>query len=447
MGELNRYSAPTELKITDIRVANIDRVPKHCILLRIDTNQGVCGYGEVRDASSATYALMLKSRLVGENPLNVQKLFERIRQFGGHSRQGGGVSGIEIALYDIIGKVYGIPVYQLLGGRYRDSVRIYCDTDVDGKHTGHDMGLALKKRMDMGFTFLKMDLGIELMLDEPGCLNAPSGMLEDIQKYSAKALRHQSGSVDMDMMRAKNYEVFTIPHYASGIHITEKGLDYLENYVREIREVIGYEVPLATDHLGHVPVTDAIALAKRLEKYNIAWMEDIAPWMYTDTFRRFADATTVPVCTGEDIYLAENFEPLLRDGRLGVVHPDLLTVGGFAEMKKLALLCDKYATAMAIHMAESPIGFMAALHAAASIRNVLAVEFHSVDCPAWENLINGPEKPLIKDGFAAVPDAPGLGIESLNEEFIEANLHSKFGPAWQSTDSWNGEWANDRTWS
>lgn len=444
---MNRNSSPSELKITDLRVANINHIPKHCILLKIETNQGITGYGEVRDASSATYALMLKSRLVGENPLNVEKLFRRIRQFGGHSRQGGGVSGVEVALWDIVGKVYGVPCYQLLGGKYRDAVRIYCDTDVDGKHTGADMGRALKKRMEMGFTYLKMDLGIELMLEEPGCLNAPSGMIEDLMKYSAKALNHQHGSIDMDMMRAKNYEVFTIPHHASGIHITEKGLDYLENYVREVREVIGYEVPLAIDHVGHVAITDIIALAKRLEKYNIAWMEDVAPWHYTDHFRRAADATTVPMCTGEDIFLAENFEPLLRDGHLGVIHPDLLTIGGLGEMKKVADLCERYGAAMAIHMAESPIGFMAALHAAAAIQNVLAVEFHSVDCPVWQDLVVGPEKPLIRNGFAKVPEAPGLGIEALNEEMIRAYAHEKFGEPWKNTDEWNGEWANDRTWS
>ena len=437
----------SNLKITDLRVANIDGVPKHCILLKIYTNQGIVGYGEVRDASSATYALMLKSRLLGENPLNVEKLFRRIKQFGGHSRQGGGVSGIEIALWDIVGKAYGVPVYQLLGGRYRDKVRMYCDTDVDGKHTGTDMGNALKKRMEMGYTFLKMDLGIELMLDEPGCLNAPSGFLEDIKKYSMKAINHQKGSIDRDMMLGKNYEVFTIPHYATGIHITEKGLDYLENYVKEVRDVIGYEVPLAIDHFGHVCVEDCIRFAKRLEKYNIAWMEDISPWQYTNHFKKLAEHTTVPVCTGEDIYLAENFEPLMASGAVQVIHPDMLTIGGFGEMKKVANLCDKYGVAMAIHMAESPIGCMAAIHAAAAIQNVLAVEFHSTDCPEWNNIALGIDNPLIVDGFARVPDAPGLGIEALNEELIAKYIHKDYPGQWESTDAWDHEWANDREWS
>ncbi len=445
---MNKYGNPNDLKITDLRVAEIDGVPKHCILLKIYTNvDGLVGYGECRDASSATYALMLKSKIMGENPLNVEKLFYRIKQFGGHSRQGGGVSGVEIALFDIIGKFYGVPVYQLLGGKYREKVRIYCDTDVDGKHTGHDMGLALKARMDAGFTYLKMDLGIELMYDEEGCLNAPAGMLEEYKTYSMKAISHQSGSIDRSLMLGKNYEIFTIPHFATGIHITEKGLDYLENYVREVREVIGYEIPLAVDHLGHVAPEDVIRVAKRLEKYNLAWMEDVAPWHMTEHFARIAKSTTVPMCTGEDIYMAENFEPLFKAGAVSVIHPDMLTVGGFMQMKKLGDMCEKYGVAIAIHMAESPIGCMAAVHAAAALKNVLAVEFHSVDHPEWNDLVKGLPNPLIEDGFIKVPEKPGLGIDELNEDMIASHMHAKHPIAWKSTEEWDDEWSNDREWS
>ncbi|MDF2925216.1 MAG: mandelate racemase [Paenibacillaceae bacterium] len=444
---VNTCSNPSQLRITDIRVTNIDGAPKHCPLIKIYTNQGLVGFGEVRDASSATYALMLKSRLVGENPCNVDKLFRRIRQFGGHSRQGGGVSGIEIALWDLVGKAYGVPLYQLLGGKFRDQVRMYCDTDVGGKHSGADMGRALKTRMEQGYTFLKMDLGIELLLDEPGCLNAPSGMLEDLKTYSAKALNHQKGSIDYDMMMGKNYEVFTIPHHATGIHVTEKGLDYLEQYLADVRSVIGYEVPLAIDHFGHVSIEDCIRFAKRAEKYNIAWMEDVAPWQYTRHYAKLAQATTIPVCTGEDIFLHSNFEELMAAGGVQVVHPDVLTIGGAMEMKKLGDLCDRYGVAMAIHMAESPIACMAAIHCAAAIQNVLAVEFHSTEVPWWNDLAIGIANPLIANGFAQVPDKPGLGIDSLNEELIAEHIHERYKGQWEPTTQWDGEWANDRTWS
>ena len=440
---------PSALRITDMRFADIDGAPKRCTLIKIYTNQGLVGYGEVRDASSKTYALMLKSRLLGENPCNVDRIFHKIKQFGGPSRQGGGVSGVEIALWDLAGKAWGVPVWQLLGGKYRDKIRVYCDTDADGKdNDGHAMGLALKKRMEMGFTFLKMDLGIGMLLDEPGTLNAPLGFIEDMKQYAPHILNVQGGSVTADMVRKhKSYDIVTTAHPFTGIHLTEKGLDILEKYVREVREVIGYEVPLAIDHFGHVCVEDCIRFARRVEKYNIAWMEDMIPWMYTDQYRRLKEATTIPVCTGEDIYLKENFEPLVKGHAVSVIHPDILTCGGALELKKIADMADEEGVAVAIHMAESPIACMAAVHAAAAMHNVLAMELHSVDIPWWQDLVNGLPKPLVKDGYITVPDAPGLGIESLNEELIAEKINPAIPGLWESTDEWNKEFSNDRIWS
>src|SRR6266699_563682 len=125
---VSRSSMPAELKITDLRVAVVTRAPMTCPIIRIDTNQGISGYGEVRDGASKTYALMLKSRLLGENPCNVDKVFRKIKQFGHHGRGGGGVCGVEMALMDLAGKAYGVPAYVLAGGKFRDRVRMYCDT-------------------------------------------------------------------------------------------------------------------------------------------------------------------------------------------------------------------------------------------------------------------------------------------------------------------------------
>ena len=444
----NKCSSPTELKITDMRFVDIIDDPKRCTIMKIITNQGIEGYGEVRDAASKTYALMLKSRILGENPCNVDKIFHKIKQFGGESRQGGGVSGIEIALWDLAGKAYGVPMYQLLGGKYRDEVRVYADTDVDGKHTGHDMGLALKKRMDMGFTFLKMDLGIGLLLDEPGTINAPLGFIDDMKKYASHVLNAQGGSVTADMVRhQKSYQIVTTAHPFTGIQITEKGLDYLENYVREVRDVIGYEVPLAIDHFGHVQLESCIRFCRRMEKYNLAWVEDLAPWIYTDHYVRLRNSTCIPICTGEDIYLKEGYEKLIRAGGVSVVHPDILTCGGALELKKIADIADENGVAVAVHMAESPIACMAAVHTAAAMHNVLALEYHSVDIPWWSDMVNGLPHPLIKNGFIKVPEAPGLGIESLNEELLASHINPDIPGMWEPTDSWNTEFSNDRIWS
>ncbi len=446
---MNPSIDPSTLKITDIRFADIDGAPKRCTLLKIFTNQGLVGYGEVRDASSKTYALMLKSRLLGENPCQVDRLFHKIKQFGGPSRQGGGVSGIEIALWDLAGKAYGVPLYQMLGGKFRDRIRVYCDTDAEGKdNDGHAMGLALKKRMEMGFTFLKMDLGIGLLMDEPGAINAPLGLIEEMKEYAPHILNVQSGSVTSEMVRRqRSYDIVTTAHPFTGIHLTEKGLDILEKYVREVREVIGYEVPLAIDHFGHVCVEDCIRFARRVEKYNIAWMEDMIPWMYTDQYVRLANSTCVPVATGEDIYLKEGFEPLIKQHGVSVIHPDILTCGGALELKKIADMADENGVAVAIHMAESPIACMAAVHVAAAMHNVLAMELHSVDVPWWQDLVEGLPRPLVKDGFITVPDGPGLGITGLNEELIAQKINPAIPGLWEPTDEWNTEFSNDRIWS
>ena len=436
------------LVITDMRFCDIDDMPKRCTLIKIYTNvEGLVGYGEVRDAATKTYAAMCKSRILGENPCNVDKIFRRIKQFGGHSRQGGGVSGIEVALMDLAGKAYGVPCYQLLGGKFRDKIRVYCDTDVEGKHTGHDMGLALKARMEAGFTFLKMDLGIGLLIDEPGTLTAPMGFLEELKTYGKHSVNAPHGSMDYSQMTKKSYEINTVAHPFTGIHLTEKGLDMLENYVREVRDVIGYDVPLAVDHFGHICVEDCIRFLRRVEKYNLAWVEDLAPWHYTQHYVRLRNSTTVPIATGEDIYLKENYEPLMKEGGVSLIHPDVLTAGGMLETKKIGDMAYDYGVAVALHMAESPIGAMAAVHVGAALPQLMCMEYHSVDVPHWQDVVVGLPKPLIKDGYIEVPDAPGLGIESLNEELIEKLVCKNIPGVWEPTDNWDSDICNDRLWS
>src|SRR5919109_539372 len=170
---VKRASEPSALKITDLRVAVIAGAPMTCPIIRIDTNQGIVGWGEVRDGSSETYALFLKSRILGENPCSVDKIFRKIKQFGGHARQAGGVCGIEMAMMDLAGKAYGVPVYRMLGGKFRDRVRLYADTTQtpDPK----EQAARLKARMDAGITYLKQDFGIGLLRDVPGALSMPAG--------------------------------------------------------------------------------------------------------------------------------------------------------------------------------------------------------------------------------------------------------------------------------
>ena len=442
LDRVRTHSRPSELRITDLRVAEITGAPFNSVLIKIFTNQGLVGLGEVRDGASATYALMLKSRLLGENPCEVDRLFRRIKQFGGHGRQGGGVSAVEIALWDLAGKAYGVPVYQMLGGRFRDRVRCYCDTEAD-RPSGTAMGMRLKERMERGFTFLKMDLGLMQTADVPGSVVAPAGALEP---FRSRVPRGGARTAADRRRRSTLYDAHNVRHPFTGLHFTEKGLDLLEQYIAEVRDVIGTEIPLAIDHVGHISLQDGIRLARRIEKYVPAWLEDVIPWQYTEQYRQLQAATSVPICTGEDIYLKEAFEPLLTSG-LAVIHPDLLTSGGILETKKIGDLAQEHGVAMAIHMAESPVAAMAAAHVAVATENFLALEYHAVDVPWWDDIVTGLPKPLVRDGHIEVSDKPGLGIDDVVDEVIAGHLQPGANGLWQPTDHWDDEYSWDRTWS
>jgi len=414
---VNRNSRPSQLRITDLRVAVITGAPFRVPLIRIDTNQGICGHGEVRDGGSKRYALMLKSRILGENPCNVERLFKSIKQFGHHGRQGGGVSGVEMALWDLAGKAYGVPVYQMLGGRYRDRIRLYADTDASEDKKVY--ARRLKQRAKMGFAFLKMDLGIKLIRDIPGTLSKPP---------------------DTDWDRCK-----TTSHPFTRIQITDKGLALLAEYVAEIRREIGYEIPLAADHFGHIDVNSCIRLGKALEPYQMAWLEDMVPWQYTALWKEITHAIDVPTLTGEDIYCLDGFKELIDEHAVDMVHPDLATAGGILETKKIGDYAGERGMAMAMHFAGSPISFLANVHCAAATESAVVLEHHSVDVAWWEDLVTGIEKPLHKDGHARVPETPGLGVE-LNLDAIKEHLSRGEG-CFESTDEWDSDRAHDRLWS
>ncbi len=413
LANLNTTSHPSQLKITDMRIA---RTRIGGPIVKIQTNQGIYGLGEVRDGASPTYALMLKSRILGENPCNIDKIFRQIKQFGHHARQAGGVSGIEMALFDLVGKAYGIPCYQLAGGKFRDKIRCYADTP--SLKEPQQMAKKLQQRIDDGFTFLKMDIGIHLLRGTPGTIAAPHG----------------------------NLDTHNISHPFTGIRLTDKGISILAEYVDTVRNIIGYEIPLAADHFGHIGIEDCIRIAHALEKYNLAWLEDMVPWQYTQQYVRLATACATPICTGEDIYCKEGFIPLFEKRGIAIAHPDIATSGGILETKKIGDIAEEHGIAMALHMAGTPIAAMASVHCAAATQNFLVLENHSIDEPWWNEIVTGLPNPIIQDGYIDVPETPGLGIE-LNEDVIRQHLHPDEQTYFPSTTQWDDERANDRLWS
>jgi L-alanine-DL-glutamate epimerase-like enolase superfamily enzyme len=387
---VNRNSAPSQLKITDMRAIRIASNYDYPII-RVDTNQGVYGLGEARDAGNEGMALILKPHVVGKNPLNIAQILDSVRNFANQRRMGGGYSALDIALHDISGKVYGVPAYRLLGSKYRDSVRIYCDTTETADPKLFAERLVLRKKN--GFTFFKMDLGTDLVARQPGAVNT------------------------------------------RGV-ATEKGLKLLCEYIATVRDGIGYDVPLAADHFGPLNVNDAIRYARAFEPYDLAWMEDPlqvgtlstgdAPknWRF---YKEIKEATTTVINTGESLFgLEEGFRPLIENLAVDMIHPDPLTAGALIETKRIADFASTYGIPTAVHFAGSPVGCMAAVHMVATIKDFVAMENHAVDIPWWGDLVTGVPKPIIQNGYIRVPETPGLGVE-LDEEACRQHLRI---PGW-----------------
>ncbi len=419
--KVQRLSAPSDLKITDMRYAVIMNGGGRCPVIRIDTNQGIYGLGEVRDGASWRYAMFLKSRILGMNPCNVELIFKRIKQFGFHARQGGGVCAVEMALWDLAGKAYNVPAYQLLGGKYRSKVRLYADTP-EGKDEADFVAKVNKRMGEEGFTFMKMDFGIELLKGIPG--TTTNSNFWDIGRQWTNEPMTYGGT----------------EHPFTQVQITDKGLDIMTQRIAMVREKIGYEIPLASDHYGHFDLNNAIRLGRAVEKYRLAWLEDMIPWRFTDQLKQIAQAIETPLLTGEDIYLKEEFIKLIDAGAVDMVHPDLATSGGLLETKKIGDYAEEKGVAMAMHFAGTPISFMANVHCAAATQNFVALEHHSVDVDYWTSLVKT-KGPMIEKGFANVPEAPGLGIE-LNDDVAKKHLD----PENQNYFAPTPEWDKDRSW-
>ena len=448
MSNFSKSSSPSDLKITDMRIAVVGENNWRWPIIKLYTNQDIVGLGEVRDGASARYALMLKSRLIGENPCDVERLFRKIKQFGGHGRFGGGVCGVEMALMDLAGKAYGVPAYMLAGGKYRDQIRVYSDTP--SKKDPVEMGNALKERMERGFSYLKMDIGIWISEQVEGGLIFPND-------YNQNNINEGStgGSLKSMMVEAQN-----TMHPFTGIQLTDKGISEISEYVKIVRDIVGYEIPIATDHFGHIGLESCIRLGKELDKYSLAWYEDMIPWQYTNQWKQLKNSVDTPVCTGEDIYLLEGFKPLIDNEAVSIIHPDLATSGGILETKKIGDYAQEKGIPMALHQAGSPIVAMANVHCAAATEGFMALEMHSVDNPWWDDLVNFETKKIINNGFVKVPESPGLGI-TLNEDAVEKHLNVNPGGwggqgnamdiypagAFEPTDEWDKLDSHDRTWS
>ena len=425
-GNVNTNSQPSQLRITDMRTQGE--------YIRLDTNQGVSGYGEIRDGSSITYALMLKSRILGENPCNVDKIWRKLKQFGYHARQSAGPVSIEEACWDIAGKVWDVPCWQMLGGQFRDRILMYADTP-GGRNPNQTVN-AMKRRIESGYKFLKMDFGIDMLRGIEGAITSPP----TVNPFGQWSLNSVDGMTE---------------HMLTGIRLTEKGLDVIAEFCQAVRDGIGWEIPIATDHYGHMILEDQIKLAQKLDKFNFAWYEDMVPWQYPDLLLRLKNSCTTPIITGEDIFSLDGFRELIEKGAVSMIHPDLATSGGMLETKKIGDFAQEHGISMAMHMAGHVVSWYSSIHCAAATENFLVMEHHGADDANYDDpVINIPKPLLNSDGYVNVPNGPGLGIE-LNEEVMGITRvgFGRRGGTQQRrtfdtpTNEWNNESSHDRLWS
>jgi L-alanine-DL-glutamate epimerase-like enolase superfamily enzyme len=378
------------IKITDLRCAIIGRNP----VVRIVTDQGVSGYGQAESAKAYLKPMVLfyKDYLLGEDPTDVERVMLKIRRLGAFKPWGSAVSAIEIALWDIAGQVAGVPVYKLLGGKIRDRVRIYNGAvrfPMTGQ-TPRDYAETMQKMKEAkeGFTLIKQAVGFH---------NVP--MMEAIPNAWYDDPRTGASHPDRGLM-------------------TERGFNHVVACVEAMKKVLGDEVGLALDCGPGWTVKDAIAFARALEPLHIAWLEDIITGDYTpypnaEVFREVTQSTSIPIHTGEQIYLRENFKDLIEKQAVNVVGPDPEDVGGLAELKWIAEYADLHGILVAPHgVFDGLIGLAAHVHLAAALpQNYIAFEYPIGQPDWWYEIVEGLPNPIVKKGFIDVWDRPGLGVK------------------------------------
>jgi len=369
------YRRP-KLKITDIRTAEV-RVHGYQVHVRVYTDQGIVGQGEGTDAVQGSVPLINSFRrmLIGQDPLNIEAAFERIRTAGIFAGAQGGqylaaLSAVEIALWDIAGKALGLPIYQLLGGKVRDRVRVYCDSggrDVIPRSAGSIA--RIHEIQEVGFTAAKIDI------DEA---NDPARF-------------------DRVNWTASNGEI-----------------DRMVASVAFARESYPKNIDLAVDMHGRYDATTGKRVARELEPFKLLWLEEPVPAENVDAMRDIRESTMTPICCGENVYLRHGFRELLEKRAVDIIMPDLQKAGGLLEGRKIADMAHAYYVPFAPHCVVSPIGTMASAQVCAAVPNFLVLEWHWIDSLAlWKGWVK--EGEIIDKGFITLPERAGIGVE-MNDE-------------------------------
>ena len=365
------------------------------VLVRVFTDEGLVGLGECYGGAGVEPAVHhLASLLVGEDPHNVDWLFQKlVRGMSGMGSTAGtvvaAISGVELALWDLKGQALGIPIYNLLGGRYRDRIRVYADCGHGEQPTPASWARRASQAVARGFTAIKFDI-------------------DNIAPERFREPHHVAVGPQPGWMTGQQRP------------LSSAEMDLIVGLVAAVREAIGPQVDLAVDCHWNYNTRDVIQLARELEPFKLMWLEDPTPPDNVEALKRVTDQSPVPICSGENHYTRNGLRSLITTQAVDVVQPDIPKVGGLLEAKKIADLADIYYIPLAAHNVCSPVGTLAICHTCASMRNFTILEFHAQDVAWWDDLVVR-DRPAIQDGYMTLPDKPGVGIE-LNDDVARAHL-------------------------
>lgn len=379
------------MKITDVQACVIGEQVEHSggsvwTFVRVYTDEGITGTGECNSGgpgysgfATKEAVIAMKRLLVGQDPFNINLLYEKLRRGG---RYGGSsnapiifaITGIENALYDIVGKALGVPVYKLIGGKFRDQIRLYADL-----HAGED---------------------------------------EEVQAYADKALEAVGmgfGAVKFDV---DSTGIGKLDPY--NWTVGAKEMNHVIGLIEGLRSALGYEIDLAIDCHGQFDLPSAITLAKAVEPLRLMWLEEPVPAENVSALAQVKASSSTVICSGENQYTRFEFIELFANKAVDVIMPDMAKAGGIGEGKRIAELADIHYIPIAPHNVSSPLGMMAACHIMAAVPNFLVLEFHALGIPWWNDLCEG-DKPFVENGYMTVSERPGIGVE-LNDRVAKSLL-------------------------
>ena len=371
------------MKITHI--GSVLLQPIGWVLVKVKTDEGITGIGEAYHGAGVHQIAVderLTRSLIGQDPRNVDKLFRDMMSSMSASGfyQGAvmsAISGIESALWDITGQAAGVPIWQLLGGKFRDKIRIYNDCHAGETEIPEAYAAKAREVEARGFTAIKFD----------------------IDPLPSRRDRYNRCISNDD-----------IAHYVE--------------VVTAIRESLDSNTDLAIDaHWFYAPV-DILKIAHAFEDLDLLWLEDPIPPENIAAMEGVTKSTRTPICTGENFYTRFGFRDLIETQAADIISPDMAKAGGLLEGRRIADLADMYYIPIAPHNIGSPVQTVANCHVMAAVPNFLVLEFHHLDNPFWEGIVN--EGPLIQEGHVDVPNLPGLGV-TLNEDLIKQNFKEELG--------------------